>query len=114
MFIVYVHIVSGKAGVIYYTCYLSLCSEVIFGYKKLQIKVGLCVSKSNYLTTFQLYYTPGHLNTFIGVNYADKIDPKKHDGLKASDRTTVQCMSSLSLRCTSLLSLPYCCSNCNQ
>lgn len=44
----------------------------------------LCVNKSNYLTSYQLYYTPGHLNTFIGVNYADKIDPKKHDGLKAS------------------------------
>ena len=32
----------------------------------------------------QLYYTPGHLNTFIGINYAGKIDPKKHEGLKAS------------------------------
>ncbi|XP_065883019.1 histone acetyltransferase type B catalytic subunit-like isoform X2 [Dysidea avara] len=43
-------------------------NEVIFGYKKLQVK---------------LYYTPGHLNTFIGINYAGKIDPKKHEGLKA-------------------------------
>ena len=44
MFIVYVHVVSGKAGVMYYTYYLSLCSEVIFGYKKLQIKVDGSVS----------------------------------------------------------------------
>jgi len=38
---------------------------------------------------FQLYYTPGHLNTFIGMNYTDKIDPNKHEGLKASVLETV-------------------------
>lgn len=31
---------------------------------------------------FQLYYTPGHLNTFVGIDYEEKVDPNKHDGIK--------------------------------
>ncbi|XP_038207490.1 histone acetyltransferase type B catalytic subunit-like [Zerene cesonia] len=45
-------------------------NENIFGYTDLQIK---------------LYYSAGSLQTYLGISYSDKIDPKKSGGLKADD-----------------------------
>ncbi|CAG9568008.1 unnamed protein product [Danaus chrysippus] len=45
-------------------------NENIFGYTDLQIK---------------LYYSAASLQTYLGISYTDKIDPKKTGGLKADD-----------------------------
>ncbi|OWR50736.1 histone acetyltransferase type B catalytic subunit [Danaus plexippus] len=45
-------------------------NENIFGYTDLQIK---------------LYYSAASLQTYLGISYSDKIDPKKTGGLKADD-----------------------------
>ncbi|CAF4916101.1 unnamed protein product [Pieris macdunnoughi] len=45
-------------------------NENIFGYTDLKIK---------------LYYSAGSLQTYLGISYSDKIDPKKLAGLKADD-----------------------------
>lgn len=33
------------------------------------------------MALFQLYYTPDHLDTFVGIKYSHKVDPNKHDGI---------------------------------
>nr|CAG4643974.1 EOG090X06NC [Lepidurus arcticus] len=45
-------------------------NESIFGYKNLKI---------------QLYYTAGSLNTYLGMKYSAKIDPKRFGGLEADE-----------------------------
>ena len=31
---------------------------------------------------YQLYYTPDHLDTYVGVAHEGKVNPKCYDGLK--------------------------------
>ena len=38
-----------------------------------------------FMALFQLYYTPDHLDTYVGIKYDQKVDPSKHDGIKADD-----------------------------
>ncbi|XP_013139700.1 PREDICTED: histone acetyltransferase type B catalytic subunit [Papilio polytes] len=45
-------------------------NENIFGYTDLNIK---------------LYYSAGSLQTYLGIDYANKIEPSKSDGMKADD-----------------------------
>ncbi|KAJ2954806.1 hypothetical protein O0L34_g3114 [Tuta absoluta] len=45
-------------------------NENIFGYSDLQIR---------------LYYSAGSLQTYLGIDYTDKIEPSKSDGMKADD-----------------------------
>ncbi|XP_049886158.1 histone acetyltransferase type B catalytic subunit isoform X2 [Pectinophora gossypiella] len=45
-------------------------NENIFGYSDLQIR---------------LYYSAGSLQTYLGIEYTDKIEPSKSEGLKADD-----------------------------
>ncbi|XP_059051730.1 histone acetyltransferase type B catalytic subunit [Achroia grisella] len=45
-------------------------NEKIFGYTDLHIK---------------LYYSAGSLQTYLGIEYTDKIEPSKSDGMKADD-----------------------------
>ncbi len=46
------------------------CSESIFGYQDLHVR---------------LYYTAGKLNTYVGLSYKNKISPKQVDGAEADD-----------------------------
>ena len=34
------------------------------------------------MALFQLYYTPDHLDTFVGIKYNHKVDPVKYNGIK--------------------------------
>lgn len=49
--------------------YPFIFSESIFGYKDLKIKI---------------YYTAGKLVTYLGIEYKEKADPKKFDGVEVS------------------------------
>lgn len=57
---------------------------------KIQVSVPVCGNEEErrwsrscvWWALFQLYYTPDHLETFVGLSYDQKVDPIKHSGLK--------------------------------
>lgn len=57
----------------------------MFGYQNLQVKVSIWlkedgISMHTLMRTahLQLYYTPDHLDTYVGLSYRDVVTPEKH------------------------------------